>query len=707
MKWQQSLAVLAAAAFTVATGAATMTGSASAMTVAARTAASADPAGHLGAAQPVPGLAALNAGGQAQVSFLSCPSPGFCTAAGSYVDGAGHNQAFVVIETNFAWQKATPVPGLSALGPGHPSDVTSLSCADADHCAVGGWYVDPSGNLQAFVSDSTRGTWDNAHRLVFPDPSAHEFVSLVNSLSCTGPGDCTAAVTLPIAKPGGKIVRFPVIVAEKNGTWGAPEGVPGVADERDAQVTSLSCWSTGNCLAGGYYTPPAGNVHPFVATESDGTWGHAAEPPGITGPTVIGYDPTGNSQVMSVACTTAGNCTVGGVYTDIHGGQQLFEADEVNTAWKIETLPGSAELNGGADAVINAMSCGLPFDCAAAGQVTDTANQSQAFVAGESGGKWRNAEQVLGVNDNPNAAAFAVSCSANRHCIAGGAYTGTDGNPRAFITYENDDTSTPDVGTFGGATQVAGNLNVGGNAAVNAVSCSFGWECAIGGFYTDASGNSQGFIAEQSTATTTSLSVSAGTITVGSEGSEHITVKVASPVGGAPTGTVSVITSTQVPICSITLSGGSNGSGECTMPAGSLPAGNYNLIANYSGDQDYSSSQSASGGGGLSIHVVSAPAATSTTLALSAAKAKFGHEQAERLTATVSAQAAGTPTGKVTFLAGKAAVCVATLSASGKATCTLKASQLKPGIYHLTASYGGDLAHKASLSGAKTLTITR
>ena len=47
----------------------------------------------------VPGLAALNAGGDAEVNSVSCPPAGGCTAGGSYADRRNQNQGFVVNQT--------------------------------------------------------------------------------------------------------------------------------------------------------------------------------------------------------------------------------------------------------------------------------------------------------------------------------------------------------------------------------------------------------------------------------------------------------------------------------------------------------------------------------------------------------------------------------------------------------------------------------
>jgi hypothetical protein len=55
--------------------------------------------GTWGTAIEVPGTAALNAGGAAQINSVSCASASSCTAGGSYADSSRHGQAFVVSKT--------------------------------------------------------------------------------------------------------------------------------------------------------------------------------------------------------------------------------------------------------------------------------------------------------------------------------------------------------------------------------------------------------------------------------------------------------------------------------------------------------------------------------------------------------------------------------------------------------------------------------
>jgi hypothetical protein len=111
--------------------------------------------GMWGKAIEVPGSAALNVGGSADVVSVSCGSAGNCAAGGSYQDGADDQQAFVVSENNGSWGRAIEVPGSGALNTGGGANVVSVSCTAAGYCAAGGEYSVVSGNEQPFLVSRT------------------------------------------------------------------------------------------------------------------------------------------------------------------------------------------------------------------------------------------------------------------------------------------------------------------------------------------------------------------------------------------------------------------------------------------------------------------------------------------------------------------------------------------------------------------------
>ena len=212
--------------------------------------------------------AALNQGGFAALMSVSCPSAGNCSAGGYYLDSSGNQQAFVVTETNGTWGTAEQVLGIAVQNGGNGSTV-SVSCASAGNCSAGGLYV-TNGNQQAFV------------------------------------------------------------VTQTNGTWGTAVEVPGTAALNAggmAGVQSVSCPSAGNCGAGGAYTDSSGHPQAFVVSQANGTWGTAQEVPGTAALNV-----GGDAAVLSVSCASAGNCSAGGSYRAVPGSNdfQAFVVNETN-----------------------------------------------------------------------------------------------------------------------------------------------------------------------------------------------------------------------------------------------------------------------------------------------------------------------------------------------------------------------------------------
>src|SRR6266851_1407144 len=113
----------------------------------AASAAAAGAAGVWGRAIAVPGLAALNTGRNADVLSVSCAAPGSCAAGGFYQNHSRNpydvttGRGFVVSERNGRWHRAAGVPGLGALNRGGNAEVSSVSCASRGYCAAVGFYT--------------------------------------------------------------------------------------------------------------------------------------------------------------------------------------------------------------------------------------------------------------------------------------------------------------------------------------------------------------------------------------------------------------------------------------------------------------------------------------------------------------------------------------------------------------------------------------
>jgi hypothetical protein len=214
------------------------------------------------AAQPVPGP--LTAG-TAAVTSVSCDAPGDCVAGGYYKAGSG-NEAFVVREKNFTWGKAAELPGTGALNKGGDARITSVSCRAPGNCSAGGFYTDGGHHQQAFVAAQRAGIWARAVEVPGLGSLNAGGTAEVTSLSCASAGNCVAGGSyFPRA-----FFDDAFLVSERNGTWQGAQllrGVAGPAAQSD-QVVSVSCPAVGYCGAAGFYSVKAGSSHPWVASGS-------------------------------------------------------------------------------------------------------------------------------------------------------------------------------------------------------------------------------------------------------------------------------------------------------------------------------------------------------------------------------------------------------------------------------------------------------
>ena len=139
---------------------------------------------------------------------------------------------------------------------------------------------------------------------------------------CHAPGQATAA-------PAAVRVRCLSGAGVRSGRDGRYLGQGQVCGRHSAVlpggiVTSVSCASSGNCSAGGYYG--TGSTQAFIVNETHGTWGKAEAVPGLAALN------RGNAEVSSVSCTAVGDCTAGGEY-DSSNGFQAFVVDEKDGTW--------------------------------------------------------------------------------------------------------------------------------------------------------------------------------------------------------------------------------------------------------------------------------------------------------------------------------------------------------------------------------------
>jgi hypothetical protein len=437
----------------------------------------------------VPGTAALNVTGHAQVDSISCPAAGDCAAGGLYNDASHVNQAFVVGEGHGKWGKAKELPGTAALNVGGQAYVQNISCAAPGYCSATGSFIDGSARVQTFVAGESKGTWGKA--VPAPGLAALNAGGQANpsSLSCAAKGACSAGGAYKDVS--GHTQAF--VISESGGHWSKAIEVPGTAalnTGSSALVTAVSCTSAGNCSAGGYYTDALARIEPFVVSEVSGHWGKAREVPRSST-----LNTGGKAEILALSCSSPGNCSAGGYFTTASHHQEALIVQEMRGTWgnAIE-VPGSAKLNTGNRAVVESLSCAKAADCSAVGYFQDTVGQ-QAFVVNQKYGRWSAAGAIPGLaklNKRDFAAAASVSCSSALNCTAGGFYFDASNHQHAFV-------ATKLNGRWGTAIPIPGlaALDKGFDGYVYSVSCASAGNCGVGGFYKDGGGHIQAFVVNE------------------------------------------------------------------------------------------------------------------------------------------------------------------------------------------------------------------
>jgi Bacterial Ig-like domain (group 3) len=547
------------------------------------------------------------------------------------------------------WQSAKTVVLPPVINFGQFATINSIACPSSGNCTAVGHFNDSHDDRVAIADSEVNHTWAAA---IQPFGTVEEFFSDLDllSVSCSSAGNCTAVGVFTYKSEW----TAGLVLNETKGKWLLARYF--YQSDKGVQVSSVSCPHKTNdaCAAGGYYVDASGKTQALLLYESaNGNWFTLPAVPGLAT-----LNAGGNAAVTSVSCPSAGNCAAGGYYTDSNANRQAFVITEKKgTFGNARTVAGT--LNTGEYAQVNGLSCASAGNCVAAGQyfryVAPNVS-TQAVEATEKNGAWSAAAEVPGtgsLNADGLAVATSVSCAPSSgplNCALGGRFQDKNAHAQAFVDLLKN-------GGWQKASAIATAHNLGGYAQVSTVSCPTAGNCAAGGYYLTAASSSQKYEA----------------FLVSLEG---FAWKPAEEVPGTNTlnaGMTAHVNAVSCPSVGFCAAGGFYSDGHL---GGTLP---------FTVDG-----------------AVTQP--TATALSLSAATVKYGHEQSEKISVTVTPADAGPATGTVTVTAGKTGLCQVKLTA-GKASCTLAAKKLGPGNYHLTASYAGATYFAKSASAAKALKV--
>ena len=321
----------------------------------------------------------------ASVVSVSCASAGNCSAVGTYVDTSGVEQGWLLDEASRTWSTGVEAELPSNAGSNPQVTLTSVSCGSAGNCSAVGTYVDRSGAVDGLLLDESSGTWSAGTEATLPPDAGSDSLG---SVSCASPGNCSAVGHNDLSQG---YFEDTVVLDESSGMWShvgtsppanaepCGDGTSCVGDF-PAGLYSVSCASPGNCSAVGTYLANSA-VPGLLLDENSGTWSRGVEatlPANSQGPNP--------AALTAVSCGSAGNCAAvgdyyaGSGYTDLAG----LLLDERSGTWSTGTeaeLPSNAGSNPGVN--LASVSCASAGNCAAVGDYTDSAGNTQGLLLNE------------------------------------------------------------------------------------------------------------------------------------------------------------------------------------------------------------------------------------------------------------------------------------------------------------------------------------
>ena len=301
-----------------------------------------------------------------------------------------------------------------------------VACATPVHCvAVGGFLPldkdaangDPDGDGQAthtLVESSDGVSWTRD-----PSPDEGQGGARLSGISCPTTTDCVAVGyyrpdPFPVSAKSAPPV-FPLIESEHAGRWHIMVA-PAVAP--DSVLVSVSCPTTADCQSVGYTTigqADGSAVESSFVERFDGrTW------------TLVPLPHTAgtSSGLNSVSCPSISTCVAVGETAPadaLTSPRPLAEVLDDNV-WTPTLLP----LYGATSGLLYAISCTAPGRCVAVGNAVTGATTGGPLVLTMSGSSW-SLDQTALEQQSDDASLTALGCADVDDCVAAGTFLDSGG----------------------------------------------------------------------------------------------------------------------------------------------------------------------------------------------------------------------------------------------------------------------------------------
>jgi cutinase len=345
-----------------------------------------------------------------------------------------------------SWRALTaPTPGGATSG-----TLESVTCPSTT-CVAAGW--DSKGILIVSGSGSSWTATDT------PGPVSTEAGGSVDPWSgpyvaCAAPSACTA-VGYYQDHTGGPTHGY-LVTGGVSASWivRQPPLPANAAADGDVELRAVACPSPKRCVAVGVYQDSSYNTEGLVLTGSGSSW-QATEAPLPTDAATNHV----NTELWSVACSSASHCVIGGGYAvagatpqSLPGYANALILTGSGSSWTPSAPPVPANAiadasNLGVASLITQVTCPVS-ECVAVGSYMDTTKAPEAMVLTESGtSSWSAVEPPLpgtsGTGQGSELIGFG--CASASACTGWGMYDLTAGKPQVMtvtgsgMSWQSDD----------------------------------------------------------------------------------------------------------------------------------------------------------------------------------------------------------------------------------------------------------------------------
>lgn len=245
------------------------------------------------------------------LSSVACASGSDCWAVGYYYSNGDFYQTLAEHWNGTSWTIVTP-PNPSSL----TSVLYGVACASVSECWAVGYYDTGSAFLTLIEH------WDGTSWTIASAPNTSSKNSVLNGVTCISTSQCWA-----VGYSAGSSA-FQTLVEEWNGTTWAIVGSPSTSATQNNYFYGVTCASASDCWAIGYYFNFS-TYQTLIERWNGSSWAIVASLNGST---------TQDNYLHSVTCTSTSNCWAIGYYSNGSAFLTLIEHWD-GTSWTIVTSP--------------------------------------------------------------------------------------------------------------------------------------------------------------------------------------------------------------------------------------------------------------------------------------------------------------------------------------------------------------------------------